>query len=125
MTWADIGRSHLAAAKQVAAEHPRSATSRAYYAAHVIVSDALLSAGYVPPAHKQTAPHDAQPSLITKHLSGLGRRTVRELRTTLRRLYERRIDGDYKRTVTVDMRLARDSLRDASAIFGLLGVTEV
>lgn len=122
MTWEEVGKSHLQAAKQTRKEFPRSSASRAYYAAHVVLTAAFVAAGYKPQAGRQTPPHLAQPRLIGQYLGGRGIAVVKELRSAVRRLYARRLDSDYKRTVTVDASLALDSVRDASTIFELLRV---
>jgi uncharacterized protein (UPF0332 family) len=124
MTWADIGRSHLAAAKALVSDHPRSSVSRAYYAAHVVLSEALLTAGYVPPKDRETPPHDGQVKLIGVHLGGLSVGRLRDLRRIIRRTYRRRIDADYRRSVTVASADARDAVRDVSLLFLLLGTKE-
>jgi uncharacterized protein (UPF0332 family) len=122
MTWIEIGKSNLKAAKRLVVEHPRSSASRAYYAAHVVLTDALLRSGYIARPNAQTAPHRDQAILIGRHLSGKGFAVVKELRSLIRRLYAYRIDADYKRTVVVDPSLAKDSIRNASTLFRLLGV---
>jgi len=117
MTWPKIGTNHLQAAKRTLDEYPRSAASRAYYAAHVLLTHALVAAGYRPPSGRQTPPHAAQAKLIGSHLAGMGVAVVRELKTAIRRLYARRIDADYRRTVTFDRAAALESIRDASTLF--------
>jgi len=122
MTWKDIGKDHLQAAKQALERHPRSAASRAYYAAHVVLAEELIAAGCVLGSRRETPPHNAQAQLIGMHLAGRGASFVRELRSVVRRLYSRRLDADYKRTVTLDRALALDSVRDASTLFSLFDV---
>ena len=122
MTWIEIGKENLAGAKLLLAAHPRSTVSRAYYSAHVVLADALIVNGYVPPAPRETQPHNMQGKLIGLHLTGLGTRGVRRTREIMRRLYGRRIDADYKRSVTTDRAAALDAVRDATELFLLLGV---
>ena len=125
MTWHEIGRSHLSAAKTMVAAHPRSAVSRAYYAAHVVLSDSLAAAGCPLPPDRQTVSHEAQPRSIGVHLLAvLGPGGVRDVRRIVRRLYRRRIDADYRRTVGVTAVDARDAFRDAAVLFAALGVKE-
>jgi len=123
MTWIDIGRSNLEAAKRWAREFPRSSSSRAYYAAHAVLAGSLIRAGYKPGAGRQTPPHDRQGTLISSFLGKLGRRSVRELSAVIRRLYAYRLDADYRQTVSVDTARAKESIRDACTMFRLLGVT--
>lgn len=109
----------------VASEHPRPSVSRSYYAAHVALTDQLLGAGYVPPLGRQTQPHLSQSKLIKEKLTKrFGAIATKRLIAAFSRLYTRRIDADYKRTVTVDHRVALDSLRDAAAVFQLFKVGE-
>lgn len=122
MTWTQIAKSHLAAAKSLIREYPRSAASRAYYAAHAALTEELLKAGYVPPAGRQTPPHQGQAALIGQWMRSLSPRVTSDLRSVVRRLYARRIDADYRRTVTVDASAALDAVRDASTMFLALGV---
>ena len=122
MTWDEIGKNNLQAAKRTLDDQPRSSASRAYYAAHVVLADALVTAGYPLTPGRQTPPHVAQAQLIGAHLGGRGPAFVREARAVVRRLYARRLDADYRRTVTVDRAIARESVRDASTLFELLEV---
>lgn len=122
MTWAEIGKNHLLAAKQAQKEFPRSSVSRAYYAARVVLTQALIDGGWVPVANRETAPHHLQPRLIGQYLAQRGQRFVRELRALIRRLYDRRLDADYRRTVTVGKSAALDSIREGSAVFVMPGV---
>jgi uncharacterized protein (UPF0332 family) len=123
MDWKDIAISNLACAKSAIAEHPRSSASRAYYAAHVALALKLTANGYVPPPGRQTQPHREQPGLIRRHLTGLGANRQKRLAASFVRMYARRIDADYKRTVKVVKTDALELLRDASAAMRALGVS--
>ncbi len=101
MTWLEIGKNHLEAAKRILDDHPRSSASRAYYAAHVVLAESLLASGYLLGTGAETPPDRDQARLIRQHLAGKGFAIVKELRSVIRRLYARRIDADYKRTVTL------------------------
>lgn len=126
MTWAEMAISSLAAARTVISEHPRASASRSYYAAHVALAEQLLSTGYVPPDGRQTQPHLSQSKLIKEKLSAsLGVTTTKRLVAAFSRLYTRRIDSDYKRTVTIDRGTALDSLRDAASILRAFKIGEV
>ena|SRR5690348_5627803 len=122
MTWSEIGKNNLQAAKRTLQDEPRSSASRAYYAAHVVLAEALVDAGCRLTAGQQTPPHAAQARLIGAHLAHRGASFVREARSAIRRLHARRLDADYRRTVTVDRSIARESVRDASTLFELLEV---
>jgi uncharacterized protein (UPF0332 family) len=122
MTWVEIGKSHLSAAKSLRVSHPRSSISRSYYAAHVALAQSLFNSGYAPVNGRQTQPHQSQAKLIGIHLAHFTPNAVKELRAVTRRLYARRIDADYKRNMTVDAATASQSLQDVSTLFYLLGV---
>jgi hypothetical protein len=122
MTWADLGRDSLSAARVVRVAYPRSGISRAYYAAHSALAQVLIDLGYTTPANRQTQPHDAQPGLIRKYFSDRGARFVRELQAVIRRLYAARLDADYNRRVTIDEEVSLQAVRDAHVVFAMLGV---
>ena len=124
MTWEEIARDHLAAAKSLTRNHPRSAASRAYYAVHAGLTAALTGAGYRPKDNRETPPHEVQAKLIGLHLAKHGAGQVRDLRWLVRRSYQRRIDADYRRSVSVTGTEARDAIRDASALFVILGLRQ-
>jgi len=123
MEWNDIGRENLRAARLSQTLQARSAVSRAYYAMHAVLTNALIGAGYVPAANRQTPPHNAQPNLIGQHLAAEGHEFVRDLRAICRRLYAARLDADYNRRVTVDARMSLQAVRDAHRAFRMLEVT--
>lgn len=123
MDWDDIGRENLNAARRVQEAQPRSSVSRAYYAVHSVLAKALTDAGYVPPVNRQTPPHEAQPKLVARYLAHLGRKVVRELRSTIRRLYAARLDADYNRRVSIADDVSLQAVRDAYAVFLMLKVT--
>jgi hypothetical protein len=91
MAWVDLARNNLLAAKRMCKSHPRSCISRAYYAAHVLVTDALIKAGYVPMPPYETAPHKQQAILIGLHLMIEGPVFVADLSQAISRLYKSRL----------------------------------
>ncbi len=122
MSWREIARDHLLAAKRMCKAHPRSATSRAYYAAHVLLSDALASSGYRPTVGRETAPHKEQRTLIASHFSPKGPEFVGDLTLAVSRLYKRRLDADYSRLAVIGSTEAREAIRDAVEVFTILKV---
>ena len=122
MTWED-----LAAAQQAAAQHLfgtkqpnyyRAVCSRAYYAAYALVTSRLPAGlafghGWSNPAHA-TLP------AYVGNIAGLPDAHRREIRRALRRLRQRREDADYRPGITVDWSSARESMRDAHQVFGIL-----
>jgi len=125
MTWDEMAASSLAAAKVLVSDYPRASASRSYYAAHVALTEQLLNVGYVPPERRQTQPHMQQSKLIRENLTPtLGTIATKQLMAAFSRLYNRRIDADYKRNVTVDRSTALDSLRDSAAVLRAFRVGE-
>jgi uncharacterized protein (UPF0332 family) len=122
MTWTDIEKNNLEAAQKALQEYPRTCASRAYYAAHVVLADALVAAGCAIGLRRQTPPHQQQAKLIGQYLGNLGVKRVRHLRSAIRRLYTHRLEADYMRTVALDSSVALGSLRDACEVFKLLNI---
>jgi uncharacterized protein (UPF0332 family) len=122
MAWETIARDHLLAAKRMCKAHPRSAISRAYYAAHVLLTDALIGAGYVPTPPYETVPHKRQAIEVARHLASRGTALVTDLSLAITRLYKSRLDADYSRLAPMDAVRAKEAIRDAVEIFGLLQV---
>jgi uncharacterized protein (UPF0332 family) len=122
MTWSEIGKNHLEAAKQAQMDFPRSAASRAYYAAHVVLAEALGKEGCVFESGRQTPKHNDQAALIGKYFAYKGQKFIAQLRAIFRRLYRRRLDADYSRTVKLDAAILLDSIRDVSSVFRMLDV---
>jgi uncharacterized protein (UPF0332 family) len=125
MTWDELAIDLLKASKAMLKSHPRSSASRAYYAAHIALAKVLQQRGFVPGRPYSTQPHLQQSRLIGQFLNHLGILGIRNLRQLFSRLYSRRIDSDYVRTVTIDQQIALDSVRDASSVFVVLGIVEL
>lgn len=123
MRWDELGTNNRRAAQLLKSEHPRSCVSRAYYAAFSVVNERLLP-HESPPENYETHAHRRMPDLIEEYLFPADARRRRSLRTTVRRLYNVRLDADYRRARTVDEAIALGSLRDAKAIFEMLGVDD-
>ena len=122
MAWVALAQNNLLAAKRMCKAHPRSAVSRAYYAAHFLVTNALIGAGYVPTPPYETAPHKQQANLIGARLAGGGAQFVNNLSLAVSRLYKSRLDADYSQLAAVDSAQAKEAIRDAVEIFELLQV---
>jgi uncharacterized protein (UPF0332 family) len=123
MTWDDLGKSCRRAAQEVKEQHPRSCVSRAYYAAFTVLNERLLP-HEAPPHNYETHAHRRLPDLIEEYLFPTDQRRRRSLRMTVRRLYNARLDADYRLSRTVDQAIALGALRDAKAIFQTLGVDD-
>lgn len=123
MNWIDIARDNLAAARSLVKTHPRSAVARAYYAAHSVLTQSLLNAGYSPAANRQTPPHQRQGKLVSTHFHAWEPLRTKRVKQAISRAYSRRLDADYSAGVTMDDTVAREAVRDAHRLFVLLEVT--
>ena len=123
LSWDEIGLNSRRAAQVLKDGHARSSVSRAYYSAFYVVNERLLRHAS-PPAHYETHRHQQIPDLIEAHLLKRNAKARRALRTTVVRLYKARLDADYKRRPTMNQAVALDALRDAKAIFNVLGVSD-
>ena len=121
--WDEIGVDSRQGAQLLREKHPRGSVSRAYYAAFSVLNQRLLPRE-VPARGYETHAHRAIPDLIEEYLYAGDIRRRRSLRTTIRRLYNARLEADYRLARTVDEREALDALRDAKAIFEMLGVND-
>ena len=118
MTWDEIGRGSLEAAKLLreAGRH-RSSVSRAYYAAHFALTKTLVESGWRPTPDRQTPPHLAQNNLIRRHLAAWEPRRRQSLLRLMNRLYAQRRDADYNRLAIVDKTVCVQAIQDALAVF--------
>lgn len=122
-SWKDIANGNLDGARLSAREGEfRSCVSRAYYAAFAAVAFALRA--YAPFASgRETPQHLLVPKLMQQHLaSTTSAARLRELKARMRRLYNERINADYKSAAPIDAHSALQSRRDASAVCKELGV---
>lgn len=123
-SWADLSRSAREAAQSLATgtnSHPRSSISRAYYAAYSAITGELVKQGVVFPHGRNNPPH----AELRRYVDSIRCLTVserRDVRRAIRRLWAARVDADYIITVSQDAALARDMLRDAHKVMGILGV---
>ena len=120
VTWDDLSRENLAAAKLLAsAGLLRSAVSRAYYAAYAAVSAKLVGKTSFP-AGRHGPSHDRLPKLAMNYLSSLPVYERRRVSNASWRLYQRRVDSDYKPPVVIGSNLVRESIQDAAFIIRLV-----
>lgn len=121
-TWRDIATENEQAAKELLrAGRYRSAVSRAYYSAYAMVTHRLVSSGAVPKRDTQNPSHRALPMMVEGNLAGLSDWHRRDLKSATRRLYEARLDADYRPGVVVDRAVAVRSLSELAITVGLIG----
>ena len=120
MTWDEIGRDSLEAAKLLreAGRH-RSSVSRAYYAAYAKVTG-LVAPFADFPEDREGPSHEKLPTMASDYLTRLAFRERQRVESSLERLYVRRIEADYKMSFTVDDEMSLAALQEASRTFELL-----
>ncbi|NUP98354.1 MAG: hypothetical protein HUU35_00725 [Armatimonadetes bacterium] len=128
-TWLELADDHLAAARAIHLDHPRSGISRAYYAAYAACCAFFEAYGVAPEAHPTSGegwyPHhrltanirlvagtwsDFGGSIWTGGEAELLERMVDKLRMA-------RVDADYHPEEMVGQEDARDVLRDAHYVY--------
>jgi uncharacterized protein (UPF0332 family) len=116
MTWQEIARENLVAAKSLSQDARwRSSVSRAYYAAYAAVAGALEGLAQFPEGRHGPS-HDRLPQLVMTYLTVFKVYERRKLSVAARRLYRQRIAADYEPPMRVELEEARIALRDASFI---------
>ena len=123
-TWEEIGWENLAAGRELYLSGKyRSSVSRSYYAAFHIITHALE--GKVGTDTGQETPnHKGLSKLIKQQLTQFSGQQQRDIVTIIRRLYDARIDADYRRRTT-DKLSAQNASRDAARLFEYMGVNLV
>lgn len=120
MTWQEISRENLIAAKSLSQDARwRSSVSRAYYAAYAAVAGALEGLAQFPEGRHGPS-HDRLPQLVMTYLTALRVFERRKLSTAARRLYRQRIAADYEPPTRVDFEESRIALQDASFIVRMI-----
>jgi uncharacterized protein (UPF0332 family) len=117
-TWRDISTQNETAAKALLRGGLyRSAVSRAYYSAYAAVVERLAAAGALP---NRNPSHKALPLMVEGNISGLSDWQRRDLKAITRRLYEARLDADYRASMDVGERTAFHCLADLARALRLL-----
>jgi uncharacterized protein (UPF0332 family) len=118
MSWAEIGKDSLAAAKEIK-HRSRSCLSRAYFAAFAAVTQALIdSKGVSFPVGREGPRHADILDLIKNHLGKqLGHTKIKAIITAMRRLRQIRILADYRASRNFKQTDVLSALRDATMVF--------
>lgn len=102
-TWQDIAIDSEQAAKELLrAGRYRAAVSRAYYAVYAAITGRLVQVGVVPATDADNPSHKALPELVESNLPALRSWQRRDLKSSTRRLYQLRLDADYRARTRVD-----------------------
>src|SRR5436190_24364733 len=101
-TWLDISLENEEAAKELARlKRFRSSVSRAYYSVYAAVTGRLVATGALPANDAENPSHKALPELIESNLPKLRTWQRRDLKSSTRRLYQLRLDADYRSRANV------------------------
>jgi uncharacterized protein (UPF0332 family) len=116
VTWKEISRENLIAAKSLALDSRwRSSVSRAYYAAYAMVASELEGLAQYPKGRFGPS-HDLLPQLVMTYLTEIRIFERRKVSTAAHRLYIQRINADYKPMEIVAADEARSAIRDSVLI---------
>lgn len=109
-TWLDLARDARQAASRLVQEgNHRSAVARAYYSAYSKVAYALVGAGFEMPAGYEGPKHKRLRPVIETSMPDMDQKRREALSRLIGRLYTLRIDADYKPSVLVEDREAREA----------------
>lgn len=123
-TWFDVASDTRKAASRLVSDHFRSCLSRAYYAAYSKVTfDLSRIAGVNFPAGDEGPKHPGRTGtggirrLIETHMTGLNKPQRVKLSELIGRLYTLRCFADYRPSVEIDGRDAREAVSIMNTIF--------
>ena len=123
--WLELARDAKNAANALVADHPRSCVSRTYYAAfsrvaHELVTIAQLTMqpGREGPSH--TGRRNGIRRLVLTSMPNMTQPKRDRLSDLLGRLYTLRIDADYKPSIRVEGRDAREAVSIMRKVFDLV-----
>ena len=121
MGWREVGEDSFHAAQGIK-HHPRSCVSRAYYAAYALMSSELVSTRGVKFVLGRDGPsHFLLPTLVENHLRNrMNISKIRGIKAALRRLYNIRLNADYRPNLQISSSDVRDALADAAFILAAL-----
>src|SRR4051794_8941020 len=115
--WSDLASDARKAASRMVSEHYRSCLSRAYYAVYSKVTfDLSVIAGVTFPVGDEGPRHPGRTGtggirrLIETHMTGFDASKRRKLSELVGRLYTLRCVADYRPSIDVDARDAREAV---------------
>jgi uncharacterized protein (UPF0332 family) len=113
MTWAELEADRRQAAELLRNEGlPRDAINRIYYA---VYSRAAQNVGIFGPFKGglwSNPPHDEIPGLIGR-LGGYSNEAKKEMRSIFKEIFKKRVDADYRPSVTIDGTVVKEVFRKA------------
>jgi uncharacterized protein (UPF0332 family) len=122
--WLELARDGRKAAASLVGDHHRSCISRAYYAAYAkITHELVVTAGCSMPAGREGPNHPGKLGtggirrIIETKMPNMNREKRDKLSEMIGRLYTLRIDADYKPSVSIEGRDAREAISIMNTIF--------
>jgi hypothetical protein len=123
-TWFDLASNARKAANRLVSDNYRSCVARAYYVAYSKVTHTLAAAsGVTFPANREGPNHPGESGtggirrLIETSMPGLDRSQRVKLSELIGRLYTMRIFADYRPSVEVEGRDAREAISIMNTVF--------
>jgi uncharacterized protein (UPF0332 family) len=123
-SWFDLASDARKAANRLVSENPRSCLSRAYYAAFSKVNFALVGVpGVYIPLTREGVNHPGETGTggirrwVESHMPNMDQARRVKLSELIGRLYTLRISADYKPSVEVDGRDAREAISIMNTVF--------
>jgi len=122
--WSAIAADNLAAAGELMRnDRCRSSVNRAYFAVYAAVTDRLVTTGVRFTGDREGPPHgDRLRNLVKHNLSDLSTAAKRDIRKLINVLYELRLSADYRPSVSIDHRTAREAVAQAQVVMRRLEV---
>jgi hypothetical protein len=121
--WLDLARDARHAANRLAGENYRSCLNRAYYAAYSKITQELVNVGVTFPEGREGPSHPGPlggggiRKLIETRMPNMTKEKRDKLSELVGRLYTLRISADYKPSISIDGRDAREALSIMTKIF--------
>lgn len=117
--WPEISRNNWKAGQALRAKYPRSSVSRSYYAAFSALTQkfAEIRLSF---SGRESPPHRDIPDLVNQAFSS--KTHARDIRRSIRALYEMRLNADCSAGLTTDVASAREAIRYSAIVLRACGV---
>ena len=117
-TWQELANDARKAAHRLVSDYNRSCAARAYYAAYSKVTHELVATAGLPlPPDREGFGHRRTRAVIETSMPNMSVEKRRKLSELVGRLYTLRIDADYKPSMVLEDREAREAISIMKTIF--------